>query len=121
MPHPFAYVELHSQDPRKATDFYKKLFDWKTSASETPGGTYTELEPGEGISGGLLSTRGTAPSAWVVYVKVDDVEVATRRAAELGAKVLTSKQHVPDTGWFSLCTDPAGAVFGLWQPMPGRK
>ena len=121
MANPFAYVELHTQDPEKATEFYRRLFDWKVTTSPTPGGPYTMLEPGEGFPGGLLATKGGAPSAWVVYTRVDDVEVATKRAAELGAQVLASKQLVPDAGWFSLCIDPAGATFGLWQPMPGKK
>ena len=69
----------------------------------------------------MLAAKGDAPSGWVVYMRVDDVEVATRRAAELGARVLATKELVPDTGWFSLCVDPTGATFGLWQPMPGKK
>jgi predicted enzyme related to lactoylglutathione lyase len=121
MANPFAYAELHTQSPSQATDFYRKLFDWKVSTSDTPMGQYTMLEPGEGFPGGLLATKGGAPSAWVVYMKVDDVEAATKRAAELGAKVLASKELVPDSGWFSLCLDPTGATFGLWQPMPGKK
>ena len=121
MANPFSYVELHTQNPDKATSFYRQLFDWKVKTSDTPMGPYTELDPGEGFPGGLLATRNGAPSAWVVYMRVDDVEAATKRAADLGAKVLASKQLVPDTGWFSLCTDPAGATFGLWQPMPGKK
>ncbi len=121
MANPFAYVELHSQDTQKATDFYRRLFDWKLSVTQTPVGPYTGIEPGEGFPGGLLATKGAAPSAWVVYMRVDDVDVATRRATELGAKVLRANEIVPDTGTFSLCVDPAGATFGLWQPMPGRK
>jgi hypothetical protein len=91
------------------------------TTQDTPDGQYTELQPGEGFPGGLLATKGSAPSAWVVYMKVDDVEASTKRAAELGAQVLITKMLVPDTGWFSMAIDPAGATFGLWQPMPGKK
>ena len=121
MANPFSYVELHTQNPSKATDFYRRLFDWKVTTSDTPVGPYTELNPGEGFPGGLLSTKGTAPSAWVVYMKVADVDNATKRATELGAKLLVEKTLVPDTGWFTLCADPTGATFGLWEPMPGKK
>jgi uncharacterized protein len=121
MANPFAYVELHTQDTSKATDFYRRLFDWKVKTTETPGGPYTELDPGEGFPGGLLATKGKAPSAWVVYMKVADVENATRRAVELGAKVVVEKTPVPDMGWFTLCVDPTGATFGLWETVPGKK
>jgi predicted enzyme related to lactoylglutathione lyase len=121
MSNPFAYVELHSQAPAQAGDFYRRLFDWKVKTSETPAGAYTEIDAGEGLPGGLLATKGTAPSAWVVYVRVPDVDEAAKRAAELGARVLSPKTLVPDTGHFVLCADPTGATFGLWQPFPGRK
>jgi predicted enzyme related to lactoylglutathione lyase len=121
MANPFSYVELHTQNPDQALSFYRRLFDWKTNTSSTPGGDYTQLEPGEGFPGGLLATKNGAPSAWTVYMKVDDVDAHTKRAAELGAKVLIGKTEVPDAGWFTLCTDPTGATFGLWQPMPGKK
>jgi predicted enzyme related to lactoylglutathione lyase len=121
MANPFAYVELHTQNPSKATEFYRHLFDWKVTTAETPGGSYTELEPGEGFPGGLLATKGSAPSAWVVYMKVADLASATRRATELGAKLLVDKTLVPDTGHFTLCADPTGATFGLWEPLPGKK
>ena len=121
MANPFSYVELHSQDTDKAIAFYRRMFDWKVNSQDTPMGRYTELEPGEGFPGGLLAAKPTTPSGWVVYMKVDDVEAATEKARGLGATILALKELVPDTGWFSLCVDPAGATFGLWQPMPGRK
>jgi predicted enzyme related to lactoylglutathione lyase len=121
MSNPFAYVELHSQSPAQANDFYRHLFDWTVTTNETPGGAYTQIDPGDGLPGGLLATKGTAPSAWVVYVRVADVASATKRAAELGARVLSEKTLVPGRGHFALCIDPAGATFGLWEPLPGNK
>lgn len=121
MSNPFSYAELHTQDRTRAVDFYRRLFDWKTKESETPMGTYVEIETGEGFPGGVLAAPGGAPSRWVVYMRVDDVRAATRRAEELGAKILAKEEVVPDTGTFSLCTDPTGATFGLWQPLAGKK
>jgi predicted enzyme related to lactoylglutathione lyase len=121
MANPFSYVELHTQNPDKAIHFYRRLFDWKVTTQETPMGPYTELAPGEGFPGGLLATKGSAPSAWVVYMKVADVDSATKRATELGAKLLLDKTEVPETGWFTILADPTGATFGLWEPSPQKK
>jgi predicted enzyme related to lactoylglutathione lyase len=118
--HPFSYCELHSQDPSRAKAFYAELFGWKTVDHETPVGAYTELEPGEGFPGGLMKLHGDGPSRWVVYLRVADLSAETQRAQALGAKVLAAGQEVPDTGWFSLLTDPTGATFGLWQPLAGK-
>ena len=116
MPHPFTYAELHTDDPPAATAFYRALFDWKVSETETPKGPYFALQPGDGITGGLLRAEG-GPSRWVVYVRVADVKAATERAVGLGARALVVAQEVPSAGWFSLCLDPTGATFGLWQAM----
>ncbi len=57
-----------------------------------------------------------APSQWVSYVQVDDVENSTKQAEKLGGKVVVGVTEVPDMGSFSIIADPEGAVFGLWEP-----
>jgi len=47
-----------------------------------------------------------------VYFNVDDVDKATKKAVELGAKELVEPQEFPG-GRFSILTDPQGASFGL--------
>jgi len=56
-----------------------------------------------------------APSMWVAYVNVDDVNAATTRAKILGAKVMKDIQEVKGAGAFSIITDPTGAMLGLWE------
>lgn len=61
-----------------------------------------------------------APSRWLAYVRVDDVAAATKKAKELGATVLQNRTEVPNFGWFSVISDPTGAVLGLWQAKEQR-
>ena len=63
----------------------------------------------------MAGTTPGAPSSWVSYVDVSDVASATRKAKELGAKVLVDTVAVADMGKFSIITDPTGATLGLWQ------
>jgi predicted enzyme related to lactoylglutathione lyase len=56
-----------------------------------------------------------APSMWLPYVQVDDIEAATKKAGSLGANVLVGVTPVQEMGWFSVFTDPTGAAIGLWQ------
>jgi predicted enzyme related to lactoylglutathione lyase len=117
MANPFVHVELQTTDLKKARDFYSKLFDWKLEDAQVPGfGTYTMIGVGEGTGGGMTAgTTPGAPSSWVSYVDVSDVASATRKAKELGAKVLVDTMAVADMGKFSIITDPTGATLGLWQ------
>jgi predicted enzyme related to lactoylglutathione lyase len=117
MANPFVHVELQTTDLKKARDFYSKLFDWKLEDAQVPGfGTYTMIGVGEGTGGGMMaSPQPGIPSFWLSYVDVSDVASATKKAKDLGAKVLVENQPVADMGKFSIITDPTGATLGLWQ------
>ena len=58
------------------------------------------------------------PSAWIPYVDVGDIEQATKKAKSLGGNVLKDVTEVTGAGWFSIITDPTGAVLGLWKSKP---
>ena len=117
MANPFVHVELQTTDIKKARDFYSKLFDWKLEDTQVPGfGTYTMIGVGEGTGGGMMAAQTPGvPSFWLSYVNVSDVASATKKAKDLGAKVLVDSTPVSDMGKFSIITDPTGATLGLWQ------
>ena len=116
MANPFVHVELNTTDVAGAKSFYGKLFDWKLQDVPMPDGAYTIIEVGEGTGGGLMKHPiPGAPSTWLAYVLVDDVQMATARAKSLGATMLKDVTEVPGRGWFSLISDPTGATLGLWQ------
>ena len=117
MANPFVHVELNSTDVNKAKTFYGKLFDWKLEDAPMPGGTYTMIGVGEGTGGGMMKQMiPGAPSSWLAYVGVDDIETATKKAKSLGANVLKDVTEVPGFGWLSIIVDPTGAMLGLWKP-----
>ena len=117
MPNPFCHVELNTTDLPKAKDFYKKLFEWKLEDMDSPGGGYTMIRVGEGTGGGMMTNPiPGAPSFWLAYVEVDDIEASTKKAASLGAKVVRDVTEVMGAGWLSILQDPTGAALGLWKP-----
>jgi len=121
MAHPFCHLELDTTDPTKAKAFYSALFDWKITDSDMGGGMiYSTFKPtGDSPGGGMMQhPMPGAPSSWLAYVLVDDINVANKKAVSLGAKLIVNTQEVPNMGWFSVITDPTGAHLGLWQTNP---
>jgi predicted enzyme related to lactoylglutathione lyase len=121
MANPFVHVELNTTDLKKAKDFYTKLFGWKLEDAPMPNGTYTMIGVGEGTGGGMMQQmQPGAPSSWLAYVQVDDIEASTAKAKSLGATVMKGVTEVMDAGWLSILVDPTGAVLGLWKPKPRK-
>lgn len=117
MPNPFTYTELHTSDPSRAQEFYRRLFDWKFDApAPTPSGPYVQVHPGAGNEAGLMKTAARETSHWLSYIRVDDIEASVRKAGELGGTLLGEIGDVPDAGRFAWLVDPTGAHFGLFQP-----
>ena len=114
---PFCHVELNTTDVKKAKDFYSKLFEWKLEDMPSPGGDYTMIRVGEGTGGGMMKNPVPgAPSFWLAYVLVDDIQASTKKAKSLGANVMKDVTEIPDYGSFSVLADPTGAHFALWKP-----
>jgi predicted enzyme related to lactoylglutathione lyase len=121
MGNPFVHVELMSTDVGKAKAFYGKLFDWKLEDMPMPDkSTYTILGVGDGTGGGLMKNPiPGAPSMWMPYVLVDDLKAATAKAKSLGGTVMKEDVEVQGMGIFTIITDPAGAMLGLWETTGG--
>ena len=114
MRHPLVHLELHTGDMAEACAYYTELCGWTTERVNTTAGSYSALDPGEGISGGVVECETRRP-LWLPYVEVEEITGATARAAELGAEVLLSPREGP-AGWRSIVAAAAGGEIALWQP-----
>jgi predicted enzyme related to lactoylglutathione lyase len=116
MSNAFVHVELNTTDVDKAKAFYGKLFEWTLEDVPMGESSYTLIKVGKGTGGGIMKHPVPgAPSAWLAYVEVDDIEKATKSAESLGAKVMKGVTEVMGMGWLSIIIDPTGAALGLWQ------
>ena len=110
MANPFVHVELHSNDLKKAKEFYSKLFGWKTE----PMGPAVRLDTG-GEIGGHITALGQAPHQYTIfYVGADDIEATLARARKLGGKTLVPPIEIP-TGTFAWMADLEGNTIGLFM------
>jgi uncharacterized protein len=81
---------------------------------------YTEFsnqgQSGVGMMAMPENMAPNVPSFWMPYFQVADVDASTAASAQkLSAKVTVPLQDIPNTGRFSIVSDPQGAMFALFQ------
>ncbi len=108
------HLELHTGDLPRACAFYAALCGWRTERIDSADGSYRTLDPGDGLSGGVIECRTRRP-LWLPYVAVAEITTATERARALGAAVLLEPREGP-AGWRSVVAAPSGGEIALWQP-----
>jgi uncharacterized protein len=118
MPNPFVHCELNTTDVARSKSFYSSLFKWELEDVPMEGGwIYTMIKVGEGTAGGLMKNpMPGAPSIWIPYVLMDDIEASTKKAKSMGANILKDVTEIKGMGWLSIFKAPTGAVLGLWKP-----
>ena len=112
------WVDLMTPDLKVATKFYAGLFGWTFVEGPPESGGYNmAFLRGRKVAGmGQLPPGAPMPSAWTMYLNVDDADVAIAEIRELGGNVLMGPMDVMSEGRMVVAADPTGAVFGLWQP-----
>ena len=114
----FCWNELATTDLDAAQNFYKALLGWEIKEGTAPGGgmVYNEIVVGGQHVGGIYKMGpefGPAPSHWMAYVAVDDVDAKARQVWELGGKVCVPPTDIPNVGRFCVVNDPTGATIAL--------
>jgi len=124
-PGTMCWHELMTTNVDAAGKFYVQTIGWTTTAMDMgPMGTYTILgRPGEdpkaggGVAGMMAMPRDmkNVPSHWLAYFAAIDVDASTKKASQLGGKVLVPPTDIPNIGRFSVVEDPQGATFALYK------
>jgi predicted enzyme related to lactoylglutathione lyase len=80
-------------------------------------GVYTLFKRGETEVAGMMQMPpgADAPSNWLLYVMVEDVDETARRITELGGTLFVQPRDIPDAGRFAVAADPDGAVFATFK------
>jgi uncharacterized protein len=106
------HIEIPVDDTAKGRAFWGGLFGWEFGESY-PG-------PSEYFMARISDQAGAAISqepgkrGLRTYFDVDDINAGLGRVKELGGEA-GDAMSVPSMGWFSVCKDPEGNEFGLWQ------
>jgi predicted enzyme related to lactoylglutathione lyase len=113
------WVDLATPDIEAAERFYGPLFGWEIPElpnSAEMGGYRRAKKGGKDVAGvyPLMAEQGQ-PSAWATYVSVADAKATGALINENGGTTIVEPMDI-GMGHMAVFADPAGAVFGLWQP-----
>jgi predicted enzyme related to lactoylglutathione lyase len=111
------WIDLMSSDPDLATPFYTGLFGWSSERSGEEFNDYiTFYLDGRAVAGLMKAPEDAAQDCWTTYFRVSGIEEVVANAEKAGATVHLPPHAAGETGTFAILGDPAGAVFGLWEP-----
>lgn len=115
-PGTFCWTELASTNVEAAKKFYTELLGWQLKEDDVAPIRYNQIAVGEQSIGGIYQMTpeyGDAPSHWMSYVAVEDVNASAQRVEELGGQVCVPPTDIPQVGRFCVIKDPTGATLSL--------
>lgn len=118
----FSWVDLATTDPEAAKSFYEGLFGWR--AFDIPLGDdnfYAMFQiDGYNVAGmGKLSEEDQAqgvPTVWSSYINHSNLDAVAERVKNAGGSLVMGPMDVFESGRMAFFQDPAGGMFGVWQP-----
>ncbi|WP_149180334.1 VOC family protein [Streptomyces sp. TRM49041] len=98
-------------------EFYGELFGWDFQPGPQQLGPYVRgLLDGKEVAGiGQLPADRDLPIAWTTYLASDDADDTAESIHCSGGTVAVGPLDAGDAGRMVICSDPSGAVFGVWQ------
>ena len=113
------WVELSSPDADASAAFYGQVMGWSAiepGPAEETGGYRMFQQDGKAVGGLMGHMQEGQPTAWATYVSVADADETADKVKAAGGSVVVEPMDVMELGRMAFFADPAGAVFGVWQP-----
>lgn len=114
------WCDLSTPDVNGALTFYGTVLGWTFAAPPTQSRGWTAAQTTDGTVAGIGPMMGDYPPSWTVYLASADTDTDIARVIELGGALFGGPMDIgaPESpmGRMAIVGDPAGAVFGLWQP-----
>ena len=119
------WVDSVHPEPKNAVAFYTELFGWEaeeTMGTDSPGKYYLCRLRGRDVAAIGSQRGGGAPQvpAWGTYIWVESADDIVARVIDAGGSVVMEPFGLLDAARMAVVADPAGAVFGVWQPIEHR-
>lgn len=111
------WVSLLTRSVEATQEFYSRLFGWEFHPGPHALGPYVRATLGGGSVAGIgeLPRDRHLPAAWTTYFAADDADKTAELIRICGGTVGVGPLDADDAGRLAVASDPAGAVFGVWQ------
>ncbi|MEU8991331.1 VOC family protein [Streptomyces sp. NPDC048558] len=111
------WVSLMVHGLAATQDFYGALFGWEFQPGPQQLGPYVRaLLNGREVAGiGQLPPDRHLPIAWTPYLASNNVGRTADTVRLCGGTVGVGPLDAAEAGRLAICSDPSGAVFGIWQ------
>ncbi|MEV7084367.1 VOC family protein [Streptomyces sp. NPDC093085] len=111
------WVSLMVHGLAATEEFYGALFGWEFEPGPQQLGPYVRgLLDGKEVAGiGQLPPDRRLPIAWMPYLATDDADRTAETIRSCGGTVGVGPLDAASAGRMAIASDPAGAVFGIWQ------
>jgi predicted enzyme related to lactoylglutathione lyase len=117
IPANIVWFEVPADNVERAKAFYTQLFGWKTDKMPGPM-EYWHFDtggPDASPDGGVMKRQNPGQAGITNYIAVSSVNESAAKVQQLGGKVCMPKSPIPQMGWFAICQDTEGNMFGLWE------
>lgn len=114
--------DLITPDPKKASEFYRKVFGWTAERSGSDDMPYWIFKSnGKRIAGmfEMTEARPDAGGEWISYLSVPSVETAASKLTSAGGVVMKGPAEMEGRGMAALLSDPQKAVFAVIKSSGG--
>jgi len=111
-----SWVDVSTPDMAATKAFYSGLFGWEAMSYPEMGGYTNFTINGKLVCGAAPTMSPDQHPAWSTYISVDDADATAQAVRDNGGQVVFPPMDVMELGRMTVCTDPTGAFFGLWQP-----
>lgn len=118
------HFDIPADNLKRATKFYKELFDWKI---ESVPGTIeyyniatTNENQEEGVGGGM-GQRQQQGTGITNYIGVPSVDEYIKKVEQLGGKIIMPKTTIPGFGYLAVFLDTENNSLGLWETDPNAQ
>ena len=113
-----AWIDTEQPDLAAAKAFYSGIYGWQFEDRAGPGSEARyEVASLDGRTvAGITSGSADHGATWTTYIAVDSADDAAVRVRDAGGRVVVGPVDRFGLARTAICSDPAGATFGLWEP-----
>lgn len=112
----FCWNQLNTPNVAASKAFYEGVFGWRIVEESVGGSPMHLIFNGATMLGDVMAMppEAPAPSHWLSYVWVKDIDEVVAKAAARGATIFVPVMNIPEVGRIAVFADPKGAVLGVY-------